>query len=276
MALYYRHRLPVRIMHWINVVAFDDAADERAADLQRASGAVLGQVVVRRMRPQLLEIAREGARRHGDHAASRRIFGREFDTTGVLGLSHDATGVATTRAFPALDDRFRAPRWLAMARRWHFFFAWVFVINGLAYVALVVRQPAPVARSRADAATTGARIGRSIVGPPAVEASARRSGQALQRAAEARLSERDLRAAAAGDADGARDVAVAQCVAARAGSTSSAGASRRARCISSRRSLLVAFVADPRVPGDRHGSLEQPALDDHRALPRRRRRPRCR
>ena len=31
--LYYRHKLPVRIMHWINVVAFDDPVHERAADL---------------------------------------------------------------------------------------------------------------------------------------------------------------------------------------------------------------------------------------------------
>ena len=30
--------------------------------------------------------------------------------------------------------------------------------------------------------------------------------------------------------------------------------------------LLVAFVADPRVPGDRHRALEQPAVDDHRPL----------
>ena len=26
------------------------------------------------------------------------------------------------------------PQWLSMARTWHFFFAWVFVINGVAYV----------------------------------------------------------------------------------------------------------------------------------------------
>ena len=29
-------------------------------------------------------------------------------------------------------------RWLAMGRRWHFFFAWVFVLNGLAYIAYSV------------------------------------------------------------------------------------------------------------------------------------------
>ena len=26
-------------------------------------------------------------------------------------------------------------KWLAMGRRWHFFFAWLFVINGIVYLA---------------------------------------------------------------------------------------------------------------------------------------------
>ena len=43
-------------------------------------------------------------------------------------------------------------RWLSMARSWHFFFAWVFVINGLCYVAYslcsrhLARDLAPTAR----------------------------------------------------------------------------------------------------------------------------------
>ena len=34
------------------------------------------------------------------------------------------------------------PQWLSMARSWHFFFAWVFVINGLAFHSLRDLQPA--------------------------------------------------------------------------------------------------------------------------------------
>ena len=36
--------------------------------------------------------------------------------------------------------------------------------------------------------------------------------------------------------------------------------------------LLVALRADPRLRGDRHRAVEQPALDDHRPLSRGRRR----
>ena len=30
------------------------------------------------------------------------------------------------------------PQWLSMARSWHFFFAWVFVLNGLAFLIYAV------------------------------------------------------------------------------------------------------------------------------------------
>jgi thiosulfate reductase cytochrome b subunit len=38
------------------------------------------------------------------------------------------------RGFPAWAT-IPGPLWLAMARRWHFFFAWIFVVNGLVYAA---------------------------------------------------------------------------------------------------------------------------------------------
>ena len=60
------------------------------------------------------------------------FLGHTFNTTGVLGLSK-VDGVLTPRAFPSwitIPDT----KWLALARLWHFFFAWLFVINGVAYV----------------------------------------------------------------------------------------------------------------------------------------------
>ena len=30
------------------------------------------------------------------------------------------------------------PQWLSMARSWHFFFAWVFVLNGLAFIVYAI------------------------------------------------------------------------------------------------------------------------------------------
>jgi len=54
-----------------------------------------------------------------------------FDTTGVFGWS-GPEGAREQRGFPAWAT---APsyRSLADGRRWHFFFAWIFVVNGLAY-----------------------------------------------------------------------------------------------------------------------------------------------
>jgi Ni/Fe-hydrogenase b-type cytochrome subunit len=61
-----------------------------------------------------------------------RIYGWQFDTTGVLGVQHTEMGRAS-RAFPSwltVPGYF----WLAGGRRWHFFFAWLFAVNGLLYV----------------------------------------------------------------------------------------------------------------------------------------------
>ena len=58
--------------------------------------------------------------------------GHDFVTTGVLGLS-EVDGKASVRAFPSWAT-IPGPQWLAMARHWHLFFAWLFVINGIAYV----------------------------------------------------------------------------------------------------------------------------------------------
>ncbi len=61
------------------------------------------------------------------------ILGHPFDTTGVLGLSGGPSGRSYVRGFPEWAT-IPGPQWLAMGRRWHFFFAWVFVLNGVFYV----------------------------------------------------------------------------------------------------------------------------------------------
>jgi thiosulfate reductase cytochrome b subunit len=54
-----------------------------------------------------------------------------FDTTGVLGAS-DVDGEQTARGFPEWAT-LPGPQWLAMGRLWHFFFAWIFAINGMLF-----------------------------------------------------------------------------------------------------------------------------------------------
>ena len=130
-SLYYRHRLPVRVMHWVNVVAltillmsglniFDAHPALYWGDSSYAGrGPVL--VIGANMTPEA-----------GIHGITR-VFGRDFDTTGILGASKDREGELTNRAFPwwlTIPDN----RWLSMARSWHFFFAWILILNGLAYL----------------------------------------------------------------------------------------------------------------------------------------------
>jgi thiosulfate reductase cytochrome b subunit len=133
--LFYRHRLPIRVMHWINVVSFF---------LMLMSG--LG---IFNAHPQLywgmdsdfdaplLSItARPGP--DGQPHGVTQLGTHVLNTDGVLGASRvGGAAQQTERAFPSWAT---IPGWqsLATARNWHLFFAWVFVLNGIAYVAFTV------------------------------------------------------------------------------------------------------------------------------------------
>ena len=115
------------------------------------------------------------------------IFDTRFDTTGVFGLSK-VDGDRWRRAASRPGSRCPSYQDLATGRRWHFFFAWLFVINGLVYIAYSIasghwRQLVP----------TGAQlrhIGASIREHLLAALSEGRGGEVLQRAAEARLFRR--------------------------------------------------------------------------------------
>jgi thiosulfate reductase cytochrome b subunit len=130
-SLYYRHTLAIRLMHWINVLAFSILLMSGLQIfnahpvLNWGKSSYTGQ-------PALLQFdAVPDA--SGKLVGETRVFGRVFDTTGVFGASADENGVLEDRGFPAWIT-LPGPQWLAMARRWHFFFAWVLVINGLSYL----------------------------------------------------------------------------------------------------------------------------------------------
>ncbi|MEJ8310550.1 cytochrome b/b6 domain-containing protein [Agrobacterium larrymoorei] len=65
-----------------------------------------------------------------------RVAGVQIPTTGVLGVSN-FDGEQTARAFPSWAT---IPSYqdLAAGRRWHFFFAWLLVINGIVYLGFSV------------------------------------------------------------------------------------------------------------------------------------------
>lgn len=125
----YRHTLPVRIGHWLNVLCLFILIMS-GLQIFNAHPALYWGDRSDRDRPLL---SLRGVR--GDNGETRgvtTVAGRAFDTTGVLGYSdHQVRGFPSWVTLPG-------PRWLAMGRQWHFFFAWLFVINGLIFTAYAI------------------------------------------------------------------------------------------------------------------------------------------
>lgn len=150
---YYRHRLPVRVMHWINVVCFTVLFMSGLGVFNAHPGLYWGASSYTG-RPPVLSISAENGK------GILRIFSHEFDTTGVLGISTRDDGSLNQSAFPAwltIPGKYS----LADSRSWHFFFAWLFVINGIAYVSYAVfsrHLKSDLAPDRADMRGIGASI----------------------------------------------------------------------------------------------------------------------
>jgi thiosulfate reductase cytochrome b subunit len=120
----YRHRLPVRIGHWLNMVCLFILIMS-GLQIFNAHPALYWNDRSDRDTP-LLSI-RPMRTDNGEMRGITTILDHKFDTTGVLGYSNNSA-----RAFPAWAT-VPSAKWLAMGRQWHLFFAWLFVINGLLY-----------------------------------------------------------------------------------------------------------------------------------------------
>jgi thiosulfate reductase cytochrome b subunit len=155
---YRRHAWLVRLMHWVNVLAFVLLLMS-GLQIFNAHPALNWGKSSYNGRPPILQIyARQNTQ--GNPMGVTRILGHEFNTTGVLGLSAGMDGESVPRGFPAWIT-LPGGQWLAMARRWHFFFAWVLVINGLAYLAYTLASRHLV-RDLTPTRTDWRSIGRSI------------------------------------------------------------------------------------------------------------------
>jgi thiosulfate reductase cytochrome b subunit len=128
---YYRHSLPVRVMHWSNVVFLAILLMSGLNIFNAHPALYLGKSSYRGVPPVLEIRGRENDQ--GEITGVTRILGHDFDTTGFLGASRDQDGELTERGFPSWLT-IPSLQWLAMARRWHFFFAWLLVVNGIAAV----------------------------------------------------------------------------------------------------------------------------------------------
>jgi len=126
----YRHRLPVRIMHWINVVCLFVMVGS-GLQIFNAHPALYWGKQSTFVAPALML----GATQDGDHNLHgvTKIGSHQFDTTGVLGVSAGVNGKPRARGFPSWAT-LPGPQSLAMGRQWHFLFAWIFAINGSLYL----------------------------------------------------------------------------------------------------------------------------------------------
>jgi thiosulfate reductase cytochrome b subunit len=120
----YRHKRLVRIGHWINVLCLPILIMS-GLQIFNAHSALYWGDRSDRDRPLLSMSA--VTTEAGERKGITTVLGHPFDTTGVFGYSSDMR-----RGFPSWAT-LPGPQWLAMGRRWHLFFAWVFVINGLIF-----------------------------------------------------------------------------------------------------------------------------------------------
>ena len=129
--LYYRHTLPVRVMHWINVLAFSVLLMSGLQIFNAHPALNWGQSSYNGREPVLEMKAMQMS--DGRLVGVTSVFGQSFITTGLFGVSPGMNGEPAARGFPSWIT-VPGPQWLSMARRWHFFFAWLFVKIGRAHV----------------------------------------------------------------------------------------------------------------------------------------------
>ena len=127
--VFYRHRLPVRITHWVNALCILFLLGSGLNIFNAHPRLYWGQYGADADRPFFSIGSEESA--DGAHGYAQLGQWR-VDTTGFLGWSK-TDGEYDERAWP---DWMTIPSFqdLADARHWHFLFAWVLVINGAAYL----------------------------------------------------------------------------------------------------------------------------------------------
>ena len=152
----YRHSGTVRVTHWVNALVLLVLLMSGLQIFNAHPALYLGSKSEFDDPVMAMGTVEDGENLKG----VTTIFGYTIPTTGVFGLSGDAEGGYDSRGVPWWAT-LPGHRDLAMGRRWHFFFAWLFLFNGLAYLLWSLgsghfrRDLAP---SRQDLAHIGASI----------------------------------------------------------------------------------------------------------------------
>jgi thiosulfate reductase cytochrome b subunit len=147
----------VRVTHWVNALCLYVLLLS-GLQIFNAHPALYWGERSRFDRPLLALTAQE---QNGRLVGTTRLLGRELDTTGVLGVSTGRGGAVEARGFPSWVT---LPSYqdLAAGRRWHFLFAWLFVLNGTVYLGYSVLS-GHLQRDLVPDRAESRRIGRTIV-----------------------------------------------------------------------------------------------------------------
>lgn len=126
---FYRHRLWVRVTHWINVICMTGLLMSGLQIFNAHPALYWGNAAAFDSPFFAIGTVQDA---QGRSEGITTIAGHAFNTSGVLGLSGDPRDPQSARGFPDWAT-IPSTQWLAMGRRWHFFFAWLFVLNGAVY-----------------------------------------------------------------------------------------------------------------------------------------------
>ena len=130
--LMYRHSVVVRLTHWINVLCLTLLLMSGLRLFNYHAALYWGDYGYRGV-PSTFSIAAFDDIDTDEPVGVTTIAGKNFITTGVLGVSYDADGNPVTEAFPSWITLPGGPG-LGLARDWHFALAWLFVLNGAVYL----------------------------------------------------------------------------------------------------------------------------------------------
>ncbi len=146
-------------MHWINVVAISILLMSGLQIFNAHPTLNWGKSSYNGRTPVLQMYATETA--EGQRQGITEVFGTKFKTTGVLGVSRNGDGDWVARGFPSWLT-IPSNQYLAMGRRWHFLFAWLFVANGVAYVTYTLLSR-HFSQDLAPTASDWRSLGRSVL-----------------------------------------------------------------------------------------------------------------
>ena len=126
--LVYRHNRITRFTHWTNAIALLILFMSGLMIFNAHPHLYWGST----SDPEKAFFSIAASNDEGDVRGYVKLYGQQVDTTGFLGVQQGPLG-PSPRAFPSW---LTVPGYYSLAggRRWHFFFGWLFALNGFLYV----------------------------------------------------------------------------------------------------------------------------------------------